>query len=208
MVPLCALHPLFAGQSLRPDFPAVPGRYSLFVSYACPWASRCLAVRTLKGLEDIIDVAVVHPTWQKTKPNDAHDTHWGWAIFRIWRPARYGSRAGYGSFPCDEICSRPRNKSFETIRDVYDSQVGAKCTKFTVPILYDNDTGTIVNNESEDIVRILNTAFNDCGAKHPEVDLYPANLSERIDELNQWIYTGINDGVYCCGFAKSPGSIR
>ena len=78
---------------------------------------------------------------------------------------------------------------------------GAKCTKLIALILYDNDTGTIVNNESEDIVRILNTAFNDCGAKHPEVDLYPANLSERIDELNQWIYTGINDGVYCCGFA-------
>lgn len=192
----------FRGTVPSEKYPAAANRYSLFVSYACPWASRCLAALKLKGLEDAIDVASVHPTWQKTKPLDEADTHFGWA-FRNPSDPPVSSPSGYGSFPCDEKCTRPRfGKSFDTIRDVYESQAGGGGKKFTVPILFDNERNEIVNNESSEIVRMLNAGFNEY-AKHPEVDLRPTHLVERIDAVNEWVYDGINDGVYKCGFAKS-----
>ena len=81
------------------EFPAVAGRYHLYVSYACPWAHRALMVRQLKGLTDIIGVSVVHPTWQRTKPDQENDSHCGW-VFRSPDDEPVAQTEGHGSFPC------------------------------------------------------------------------------------------------------------
>lgn len=160
-------------------FKAAPGRYHLYVSLACPWASRCLAALAIKGLEETIGVSVTEPTWRKTKPDDPQDKHMGW----VFAPGG------------DKLKDRP------TIRTLYE-EVTATATKYTVPLLWCTVENTIVNNESEDIVRMLNTEFNEF-AKMPGIDLYPEELREQIDGINAWTYPSINNGVYRCGFATS-----
>jgi len=174
-------------------------RYHLYIANACPWANRCLTVLHLKGLENIIDVSIVHPTWQKTKPDDANDQHCGWAFITDTSTV-FQSSKGYGSFGLDG-CTIDKVNNFKTIRDIYE-QNGCNGPKFTVPILYDTKTNKIVNNESSEIIRIFNTAFNEY-AINKDLDLYPENLREKIDDVNNWIYHDINNGVYKCGFAQS-----
>ena len=180
--------------------PAASKRYWLFVSAACPWASRCLAVRQLKGLEECISVAVTHPTWERTKPGDPNDTHCGWS-FKHPNDAPIANPAGFGLFPSTG-CSLPP-KPFKNIRQVYEEDPSGKgVTKFTVPVLWDAQLECIVNNESSEIIRMLNSDFNEF-ASNPSLDLYPEHLRESIDAVNEWIYDDINDGVYKCGFARS-----
>jgi putative glutathione S-transferase len=164
-----------------------------------------MITRALKGLEDVISVSVVHPTWQKTRPDDEADAHCGW-VFRDESDPPMQSPAGYGSFPCagcvpDDVCGAT------TVREIYD-KVGYDGKKFTVPILFDKKTMKIVNNESSEIIRMLNAAFNEfCDEKAVpgarDRDLYPAELRGAIDAANAWIYDSINNGVYKCGFAQS-----
>ena len=161
-------------------FPPAAGRYRLYVSLACPWACRCLSARKLKGLEDAIDIAVVNPVWERTKPDDADDVHRGW----VFTP-------GEGVVPDPEWGVR-------SVRELYE-RAGADVAKFTVPVLFDTHTKSIVNNESADIFRMLNREFNSV-AQHPEVDLCPDDLVAAIDYTNEWVYT-INNGVYKAGFA-------
>ena len=137
-----------------------------------------MITRALKGLEDVISVSVVHPTWQKTRPDDEADAHCGW-VFRDESDPPMQSPAGYGSFPCagcvpDDVCGAT------TVREIYD-KVGYDGKKFTVPILFDKKTMKIVNNESSEIIRMLNAAFNEfCDEKAVpgarDRDLYPAEL--------------------------------
>lgn len=155
--------------------PAEAGRYHLYVSLACPWAHRTLIVRALKGLESVISVDVVHP----------YLTDKGWS-FDTGFPGATGARAGGHSH----------------LQQLYRAAAPSYEGVITVPVLWDKRLGTIVNNESSDIIRMLNAEF-DAFAERPETDLYPQRLRSRIDELNAWIYPSINNGVYRSGFAQS-----
>lgn len=166
-------------------FPAESGRYHLYVSYACPWACRTLAARKLKGLEDAIDVSVVDPLFRPTKPEV--DSHKGWTF----------DKESYAGSTGDKVYGA------SSIRELYEKLAGeGVATKFTVPMLVDTKTDTIVNNESSEIIRMFNHEFDEF-AKHPEVDLYPESLREAIDAVNAWVYPMLNNGVYRSGFAKS-----
>lgn len=188
--------------SSGPDakYPVATGRYHLYVANACPWAHRALIVRALKGLEDSISVSVVHSTWQRTRPDDPNDEHCGW-VFRSPEDPPLTNSAGHGSFGC-EGCVPDTVNGFSTVRQLYD-KAGFEGSKFTVPVLWDKETGTIVNNESSEIIRILGGAAFDSVAKNPALNLYPAALRPAIDEVNEWVYHKVNNGVYKCGFAKS-----
>ena len=155
------------------DFPAESGRYHLYVSYACPWACRTLMVRQLKGLEDVISVSVVH--W--------HLTEKGWHFE-------------------DEMGLTDHIHGVQYLRQIYEMAHPGYQGKVTVPVLFDTVSNRIVNNESSEIIRMLNSQFQDF-AKHPEVNLYPEEFQDEIDEINEWVYSDINNGVYKSGFAKT-----
>ena len=155
--------------------PAEPGRYRLYVSLACPWAHRALIFRALKGLHAIIPVSVVH-----------------------WRMGPHGwtFEPGPGVIPDPE--------GAEFLHQVYTRADPAITTRVTVPILWDTHARTIVNNESADIIRMLNTAFDAIGARPG--DYYPEPLRPEIDALNRRIYDTVNNGVYKAGFATTQAA--
>lgn len=155
--------------------PAQAGRYHLYVSLACPWAHRTLIVRALKGLQAVISYDVVHP----------HLTDSGWS-FDTSFPGATGDRVNGHSY----------------LKQVYQQAAKDYAGIITVPVLWDKTLGTIVNNESSEIIRMLNSEFQAL-CTHPELDLYPPALRAAIDETNAWVYPSINNGVYRCGFARS-----
>ena len=181
-------------------YPAEAGRYHLIVSKACPWANRCMAMVSLKGLEDVIAISTTHPTWGKSKPDLSveEDAHHGW----IFNSGDMSSPNGSGVFNvdgCDEVPAIFKGP-VRAVRDIYPGDA----VKFTVPILYDTKNQEIVSNESSEILRMLNTEFNAFATgEQKDLDLYPAALQAEIDEVNHWIYHDINNGVYKSGFAKT-----
>jgi len=184
-------------------FPPEKDRYHLYVAYACPWAHRTLLTRAIKGLEDVISVTVVMPVWQKTKPDDPNDLHNGWVFADKTSGKVLKNTAGLGGpFPS----SYPKNEAdpifnAKTVRDIYE-MAGDKDGKYTVPILFDKWSLTIVSNESSEIIQMLNTQFNEY-ASFPEVNLEPEDLKVAMESVDNWIYPHINNGVYRCGFAKT-----
>ena len=149
--------------------------------------------RALKGLEESVSVTVVHPIWQKTRPDE--DEHAGW-IFGDPKGDNLVNVAGKGGpFPAAFPNNEP-NPLFDSksIREVYE-QAGDKEGKYTVPLLWDKKQNTIVNNESADIIRMLNKEFH-AFAKNPTLDLAPAAFEEAMKEVDDWIYPTINNGVY------------
>ena len=170
--------------------------------YFSPWAHRTLIVRALKGLEDAISVTVVHPIWQKTKPDDPDDTHTGW-VFGNKDGEPFVNTIGKGGpfLPCYPGNEPDPIHGARTIRDIYELSNDTE-GKYSVPILWDKQLSTIVSNESSEIIRMLNSEFNEF-AQNPDLDLYPEELREEIDALNDWIYPTLNNGVYRCGFAAS-----
>lgn len=177
-------------------FPAESGRYHLYVSYACPWANRCLAVRALKGLEDAISFTTVHPVWQFTRPEV--DQHAGWVFTEPNKVLKTVN--GCGSFSFEDTEIDPVN-GCKSIRELYEL-AGDTFQKYSVPVLWDKKTSTIVNNESSEIIEMLNTVFNRF-AKDSELDLFPKDLLDEMKAADEWIYNNINNGVYRNGFAKS-----
>lgn len=158
------------------EFPPEAGRYHLYVSYACPWASRTLVVRALKGLEDAIGVTIVDPVRDER----------GW---------RFGDGSPESGEPDPLHGWTYLSEGYLQTDASFDGRV-------TVPVLWDTKTNTAVNNESSEIIRMLNSEFN-AFAKHPEVDLYPEELRDEIDALNERIYDTVNNGVYRSGFAST-----
>ena len=156
------------------DFPPEAGRYHLYVSIACPWAHRTLIFRTLKGLEGAISVSVVHPHMGKD----------GWSF------ANVDDTPGVSG---DPLLGK------EHLHQVYTQADAAYTGRVTVPVLWDRERGTIVNNESAEIIRMLNSEFDAIG--DPSVDLYPEALRSEIDAVNDFVYPNVNNGVYRCGFA-------
>ncbi|XP_028550638.1 uncharacterized protein LOC110112422 [Dendrobium catenatum] len=177
----------FISKDLASQFPAVSGRYHLYISYACPWASRCLAYLKLKGLDKAISYTAVKPKWERTKETDEH---FGWVF-----PASSTEDAGADPDPLNGAGS---------VRELYELASSSYTGKYTVPVLWDKQLNTIVNNESAEIIRMFNTEFNEI-AENPDLDLYPSHLQTVIDGVNEWVYETINNGVYRCGFAKKQG---
>ena len=159
------------------QFPVEDGRYHLYVSYACPWAHRTLIARVLKGLEDTVSVSVVDPMMGQD----------GWKF----------SEAP-GTIP-DNV------NGADYLRDVYRIADASYTGRVTVPVLWDRKRDTIVNNESIEIVRMFDNEFDEL-AEHAEVDLYPEENRDLIDETIDAIYEPINNGVYKCGFATSQSA--
>lgn len=153
-------------------YPAEKGRYHLYVAEACPWAHRTLLFRQLKGLEDHITVSVVQPRM----PDET-----GWT---------------FGHAPYDDEVLQS-----ERLAQVYVAADSKYTGRVTVPVLWDKKTGTIVNNESAEIIRQLNSAFDAVGAK--DGDYYPDEFADEIDAVNHRVYDDVNNGVYKCGFATT-----
>ena len=164
------------GPTGKGGFKAEAGRYRLYVALICPWASRTLIARKLKGLEELIPVTVVNPVL----------TSEGW---------------GFGGYPgADPDPLHGARHLHELYTRADDDYTG----RATVPVLWDEASDTIVSNESADIVRMFNTAFADLVRGKP--DLYPAEIAPEIDALNGEIYDRLNNGVYKAGFASSQAA--
>ena len=158
----------------HPVFKPESDRYHLYVSYACPWATRTLIYRHLKGLAEHISVSVVHP--------DMLDEGWQFD----------------GSYPG---ATEDHLFGSRYLREVYLKAQPDITTSVTVPVLWDKKTQTIVNNESSEIIRMFNSSFNDLTGNRD--DYYPEARRPEIDELNDIIYHAVNNGVYRAGFAKT-----
>ncbi|EIW80266.1 hypothetical protein CONPUDRAFT_82579 [Coniophora puteana RWD-64-598 SS2] len=157
------------------------GRYHLYVAYSCPWATRTLIVRKLKGLEDFISVDVVSPGI----------TPEGWVFANV----HDFPGATRDSIHGDEVTH---------LRQLYFKADPNYAGRYTVPTLWDKELETIVSNESADIIRMLNTAFNDqLPADKAAIDIYPEVYRNEIDEINSWVYDTVNNGVYRSGFATT-----
>lgn len=182
-------------------FPPEAGRYHLYVSLACPWASRAVAVLYMKGLEGVIGLSVTHPTWARTRPDDPKDQHAGWQ-FRAPTDEPVSNLEGFGKYSC-EGCVPDTVNNARFVRDLY--ELVPDCppeTRYTVPVLWDKKLRTIVNNESSEILRMLNSQFDHL-SQNPELDLYPKARRSQIDAVNDIVYNAINNGVYKCGFAQA-----
>ena len=163
-----------AGPTGEGGHKAESGRYHLYVSHACPWAHRTMIFRAIKGLEDHIDISVVHPEMLSE----------GWEF-----------RTDFDGATGD------RQFGLDYLRQVYLKVQPDMTGRVTVPVLWDKQTGSIVSNESADIIRMFNSAFD--GITGNSDDYYPADLHDRIEAVNDRIYDTVNNGVYKAGFATS-----
>jgi putative glutathione S-transferase len=164
------------GPTGKDGYSAMPGRYHLYVSLACPWAHRTLIMRALKGLENVISISVTH--WLMEQE--------GWTFEpgeSVAPDTLYGSRY---------------------LHEIYARADGEYSGRVTVPVLWDQHTQTIVNNESADIMRMLGSAFDQVGALPG--NYYPPPLRSEIDEINRRVYDTLNNGVYKAGFATTQGA--
>jgi putative glutathione S-transferase len=155
------------------EFKPESNRYHLYISHACPWAHRTLIFRKLKKLENHISISVVHPLMLQN----------GWTF-----------KGGKDVIQDSILDSQYLHQVYTTAQKDYTGRV-------TVPILWDKKKNTIVNNESSQIIRMFNSAFNDLTGNKD--DYYPENLREQIDEINEEVYHHINNGVYKTGFATT-----
>jgi glutathionyl-hydroquinone reductase len=164
------------GPTGKSGFIAEAGRYHLYVSLACPWSHRTLIFRAIKGLSDIVTLSVVH--WRMGAE--------GWTF-----------EAGAGVVPDPIFGARALYEIYKASAPAYTGQV-------TVPVLLDKQTKEIVSNESSEIIRMMNSAFDGLGAR--KGDYYPEDLRTEIDQINSQAYTNVNNGVYRAGFATSQAA--
>lgn len=165
-----------AGPSGQSGFRAEAGRYHLYVSHACPWAHRTMIFRAIKGLQDMISVSVVH-----------------------WFMAENG-----WTFKPEDGATGDHINDAHYMYEVYTAADPDYSGRVTVPVLWDKKTKTIVSNESSEIIRMFNSAFDGIGAKSG--DYYPEHLRLEIDQLNDRIYDTVNNGVYKSGFATTQAA--
>ena len=164
------------GPTGRGGFKAEPGRYHLYIALACPWAHRAMIFRSLKGLEGSIGVSIVHPIMAEH----------GWTFE-----------------PDDDVVADVVNGA-RYLSEVYLRSEPGHSGRVTVPVLWDKQTGRIVSNESADIIRMFNTAFDSVGATPG--DYYPVELRAEIDAINKRVYGTVNNGVYKAGFATTQAA--
>ena len=161
------------GSSGTGGFKAEAGRYHLYISLACPWAHRTLIFRYLKGLDQMISLSVVH-----------------------WLMAEQG-----WSFAADDAVIADPLHNAEFMHQIYTAAQPDYTGRVTVPVLWDKQTGTIVSNESAEIIQMFNSAFDSVGAT--PADYFPPALQAEMDAVNERVYHGVNNGVYKAGFATS-----
>jgi glutathionyl-hydroquinone reductase len=161
------------GPTGKGGFRAEPDRYHLYVSFACPWAHRTLIFRKLKGLEDLLPISAVNS---------------------------YMGAEGWTFYPGAHVIPDPINHA-KRIYEIYLAADPHYSGRATIPILWDKKQHTIVSNESAEIIRMFNSAFDDLGATGP--DFYPEPLREEIDAINDRVYNTVNNGVYKSGFATT-----
>ncbi|MFK8079184.1 MAG: glutathione S-transferase family protein [Granulosicoccus sp.] len=166
-----------AGPTGSGGFKAEAGRYHLYASYACPWVHRVLIYRTLKGLESMIDVSFVH-----------------------W----FMADRGWTFNEDDNGIVGDRLNGKELMHQIYTLADPEYSGRVTVPVIWDKQTGTIVSNESSEIIRMLNSAFDGVGAQQD--DYYPEPLRGPIDTINDRVYDTLNNGVYKSGFATTQSA--
>lgn len=162
-----------AGPSGEGGFKAEAGRYHLYVSYACPWAHRTLIFRALKGLEDMISVSVVNS---------------------------YMGENGWTFEPAEGMIPDPLFGA-DFLHQIYTKADPTYSGRVTVPVLWDKKTNTIVSNESAEIIRMFNSAFDGIGAK--QGDYWPKADRDEIEQINDRVYSTVNNGVYKAGFATT-----
>lgn len=182
----------FISRAADAPFPPEANRYALYISPGCPWAHRTLIVRYLKGLDALIDVHYVSSTMGPD----------GWFF------------AGQGVSPAED----PLHPGFTTLKQVYEHADPAYQGRYTVPVLWDKKTDTMVNNESSEIIRMFYSEFDDL---LPEAlrettkeknggggggGLFPEGLRKEIEEMNEWVYNTVNNGVYKTGFATTQAA--
>ncbi|MEK9901604.1 MAG: glutathione S-transferase family protein, partial [Rhodospirillaceae bacterium] len=165
-----------AGPTGEAGFAAEPGRYHLYLAHTCPWAHRALIFRTIKGLDSAITVSMA-------------------------QPGRHSQGWTYADNPDFPDCVPDHVNGFEHLHQAYTASKGDYTGKVTVPTLWDKQTNQVVNNESSEIIRMFNTAFD--GFTNATEDYYPADLREEIDAINEVVYHTVNNGVYRAGFASS-----
>ena len=165
-----------AGSSGEAGFPAESGRYHLYVALSCPWAHRTVIFRKLKGLENVVSMSIVSPDMLKD----------GW------------------TFNKDEGSSGDAVNGKSKLSEIYVLADPKYTGRVSVPVLWDIKKNTIVNNESSEIIRMLNSAFNAFTNIH--TDYYPENLRSEIDRINDLVYPNINNGVYRAGFATAQAA--
>ena len=177
----------------EPENPYSPaaGRYQLIVGMSCPWAHRTLVVWALKGLEAAIGVTLVVPA-----PLEG-----GWVFPQS--PPELGDLGSKRSV--SDIFKPSHHFSHRSLAELYQQAQSGYSGRNTVPVLWDTQTQTIVNNESSELIVMLNAAWNEF-AQHPELDLYPTALQPDIDAWNEKTYHAINNGVYRCGFAQTQAA--
>ncbi|CAG8449983.1 3267_t:CDS:10 [Ambispora leptoticha] len=169
----------FISKEPNARFPPELNRYHLYVSYACPWAHRTLIVRALKGLEDIIGLSVVDYLMQE----------------KGWKFSTHEQTPG-------AIPDTVNNAQY--LRELYFKAEPEYAGRFTVPVLWDKKLGTIVNNESSEIIRMFNEVFDDYLPEATKgITYYPEHLRVEIDAINEWVYDTVNNGVYKAGFATT-----
>jgi glutathionyl-hydroquinone reductase len=165
-----------AGPTGQAGFAAEAGRYHLYAAYFCPWAHRCLILRELKGLREIVSVSI---------------THW---LMR---------ENGITFAPDDGVVADP-NVGAKYLYEIYRASAPTYSGRVTVPVLWDKKTRQIVSNESAEIIRMFNSAFDGVGATAG--DYYPAEFRAEIDAVNARVYDRVNNGVYKAGFATSQAA--
>lgn len=165
------------GPTGKGGFAAQSGRYHLYVSYACPWAHRALIFRNLKDLQDHIDISVVHPDMGAD----------GWAFEKD-----------------DHGATGDQLFALSFMREIYQKSDPKVSTRVTVPVLWDKETNKIVCNESSEIIRMFNSAFD--GLTGNSDDYWPVDLRDGIEAINAPIYSNLNNGVYKSGFATSQSA--
>ena len=172
-------------------YPAESDRYHLIVGFNCPWCHRVLLVRSLLGLEDVVSVDVCFPN-RTTESDPRGPNFWQFAPDGVDAPT--GRHISFPECTADRVTGKRLAKEIYELAGIDDQK--------SVPILFDKKTNTVVNNESAEIMQMFNSSLRPLGTR-PDLDLFPADLEEEIEEINKWVYTDINNGSYKAGFSSN-----